>query len=59
MTEKASSKGLAIGPELGVRLAALTQAIASTDSGSAELEMTLKIEAVWQRGCRSSIESLI
>ena len=45
-TEKVSSKALAIGPEVGVRLAALTQATASTDSDSAELEMTLGIEAV-------------
>ena len=45
-TEKESSEALAIGPELGVRLAALTQATASTDSDLAELKMKADIEAV-------------
>jgi len=35
-----------MGPELGMRLAALTQATASTDSDSAELKMKARIEAV-------------
>ena len=45
--EKASSKALTIGPELGMRLAALIQATTSTDRDSAGLEMTLGIEVVW------------
>jgi len=43
---KASSQAVAMGPELGMRLAALTQATASTDSDSAELKMKARIEAV-------------